>query len=600
MISRLIPRATMCTSEVEWARDLIDRSGAADAIDRAWDAQRGTGGRPPRGIRYTTLALLVGMVCLVRQQRPVTARSLMDWMLCWCTAEQQESLGLIIPDGALPIIDREGAVAEYRRFITWLSSRLSVLDSAPDLPSRKTTNAVKTAKLAQRTAAETEAAEEALRLADTIVNDIVAVSVVDALPDRYRGDIVIDESTFEVSQLPYGMGVKPEMKRPAVPTAKAYVRSGGVVSDPATTAASKVTKSGAGFGLTAIIRIGPPGRIRQMPRAITSVVIREPDSGSAAAVDLALGFHAANGFDPRTQTPAKPNERQPFATVDMGYNVKRPWADVMFKHGYSTLGRLPENWNFVHPAENPGSPTKGKDTGQAPGPIMIEGSFVCPAIGLARPRLGIETNDFNAEDTRAHDRKLKRRLPFLMGTNSRLQRARRPGRPRKGDDSQAGQSYKLSLVCPADQGRVRCPLKVASMQADSDEVPTAEPDWPAERYECCSRMHTTVTLTERQAREYQVIPRGSWEHAHTFEGFRSLNEQEFSMMKSPHITNVTSVNIGPRREPFLKLVLAIAVAVTNLHVADAFTPNTDDSYQERWRRVEGALGHPPTRIPPLT
>ena len=65
-----------------------------------------------------------------------------------------------------------------------------------------------------------------------------------------------------------------------------------------------------------------------------------------------------------------------------------------------------------------------------------------------------EDDGFERQDAR-----LEALFPLIMGTNSRPYRARQGrGRPRK-DEHESDKPVKIDLVCPAVQGRVRCPTQ---------------------------------------------------------------------------------------------------------------------------------------------
>jgi hypothetical protein len=106
-------------------------------------------------------------------------------------------------------------------------------------------------------------------------------------------------------------------------------------------------------------------------------------------------------------------------------------------------------------------------------------------------------------------------------------------------------------------------------------------------------------MTERQAREYQPLPAGSWEHALIYESGRALTENGFSLLKSPYLTRLDNVSAGPRREPFMKLLIAIAVALTNRQLA-MHQYSEQDSYSERLDRIRAAIGREPFRASPRT
>src|SRR5699024_9683361 len=107
------------------------------------------------------------------------------------------------------------------------------------------------------------------------------------------------------------------------------------------------------------------------------------------------------------------------------------------------------------------------------------GDVYCPAaLHLLKqgPLVERTRNMTDKTDLDRHDTRLTNLLPLLMGTNSRPRiAAPGAGRPRRGEQKQ--KAYKLEVVCPAVQRRVRCPLKPESMGATTAEVPTVDPTW---------------------------------------------------------------------------------------------------------------------------
>jgi hypothetical protein len=141
------------------------------------------------------------------------------------------------------------------------------------------------------------------------------------------------------------------------------------------------------------------------------------------------------------------------------------------------------------------------------------------------------------------------------------------------------------------------------MTAPGFGVPLAEPTWQADERICCRQSTMRLALTSRQLKkaQWRLVP-GSWDHMLVFEASRALTEQRFSLLKSPHITRLTEMKWGPRREPMIKLLLALAVAATNHQIQKTHSarPVRTESVDIRWRQLTRHLGHEPTRTPPRT
>jgi hypothetical protein len=313
-----------------------------------------------------------------------------------------------------------------------------------------------------------------------------------------------------------------------------------------------------------------------------------------------------------------PQDREPFLTTDMGYNVKDDFTDVCLDTGYAPVVRYPKHWNTVFPSELPVHTLRGVPAG----PVQVAGDFYCPMI---REIAGIgsvlrSSRELAAEEKKqreraaaagvdpgpslfeVHDELLAAMLPLSMGKNSRLYRGKSgPGKPKPGDGED---TVRLDQMCPAVQGRVRCRLKPASMDNPDPSVPTLDPPWPEGRYRCCGQSQLTLVLSPEQKKRAQwgLIP-GSWEHDNVHGAVRALTEQRFSVMKNQHITGVQDLTWAPRREPLLCVVIALWVAATSMAIQDAHNRGgvkPEPSTRRNWKRLTRKLGHEPTRIPPRT
>lgn len=583
--------------------DLIERSGVVEEIEDLAGAHRGVGGRPARGIRYTVKAILVTLGVLIDRQAPPTVRNVLSEIVFVFNDVQLASLGMSISQEQRAAVKPARAWnSEYKRFLNWVNRRLVVLDSHFDLPARRVLNAEYRRRLEARTDEEVEQARLAADHARRLCNKIVAASVCDPLPEEYDGDIVVDETIFDVAKTSEDVGGRPTARRSAVPAAGFYVRSDGVVqvqSADGTLKTKRKSKSAFGIGVTAIIRVGRPTALRKVVPLVTGIDINQPTPGSVDGLRHALDEHTRNGFDPRTVRGSARNGRWPYIAIDMGYNPLDGFAGLLVERRYSMLATYPKTWGLVSPAEDPQS---RRERGvPAPGPIVGHGDIYCPAaVSLLRGQLVTRQREMSAEQIKQHDRRLRDLLPLLMGTNSRIKvAALTPGRPRKHEVREL--AYKVDVICPAVQHRVRCRLKPGSMGESPSDVPEVEPDWEANEFRCCAQSHTTISLTPEQFKRYQgSLTPGSWEHSFLFEAYRSMTERQFSIVKSPYVTAVDSLNLGPRREPLLKFVIALTVAISNLRMQDAPRLHEIDSVTERLQRLERHLGRPPAKTPART
>lgn len=590
MIEHEPPRFTVCDRDFDRAVAIIERSGAAELIDSYYRADKDPGGRTISGIRYTVHAFLVAALIRVMLSQQLSITRVMATIGDF-TPSRLAVVGMAGEDVRAIQTDPR---SEYRRFHAWLTRRVAPLDPGVGLPARRVTNAVHKAQLASRSQDDRRAATEAAERLRKVINRIVAGSINDQSPLGSCGDLVADESIFDLAGPGAGLGTRPEKYRGASYFGRYYVRDRqtGTISTPGKV--KEISKAGFGVGLTAVTRIGRPDAIHAVPPVVVGIDIHPPTSGSVDGLRTALEHASTNGFDNRPGGRA----RWPYLTVDMGYNGKRGFPELMLEYHYAAVARYPKHWNTVSASTGAGQTSAGPP----PGPVQINGAFYCPAVleSNTPTRLPAMRELLAAGGFKDYDEYLSRTLPFLMGLNSRPYQARvKRGRPRIG--VQEATATKVDLVCPASLRAVACPLKSDSLDDGPVGVPLARPSWSAHEKACCMNASTTVTLTADQLRlaQWGMVP-GSWEHAMYFEAARALTEQRFSQLKSRHVTGLADIKSGPRREPIVNLILALAVAATNDRSQRSHDARLvrEESIDIRRRQLTRDLGYEPTRIPP--
>ncbi|WP_143117790.1 hypothetical protein [Corynebacterium diphtheriae] len=418
-------------------------------------------------------------------------------------------------------------------------------------------------------------------------------AVDDRCPGGYAGDVVADETIIDLAGPSEGLGVRPDKQRAAAYAGAYYIRdkthqlgTGEKMRE--------VTKRGFGIGVTAVSRVGSADDLYSVSPVITAISIDKPSPGSTVALGRALQMHQANGFAASVKTKA--NARLPYLCVDMGYSVRPDFTTVVHDHGFAPVMRYPVSRQTVWASEKP------EFGSQSPGPVQINSAFYCPAaLPLARQRrLVRRLNELLDEQDgfEAHDQALQKLLPLLMGTNSRplkfvSKRKRSP---------ETIPTYQIDLVCPAVQGRVKCPLKPESLIIAFDQ-PEVKPTWSADRYRCCSKSQIRHTYSSEQWKlaQWGMVP-GSWEHAIYYEAARSLTEQRFSIMKSQHLSGREHLKWSPRREPMISVIIALWIAATNLAIQDSHVAKMPrpSSIKKQKRRLERDLGRALMSTPPRT
>ncbi len=595
MITLFEPTYLLSDNLFRQAKVIIQRSKAAELINGYYDDDKGDGGGQDTGcITYTVTAVLVAALGLIMLCRVPTYSSILQSIGSF-SARQLAEVGMGGQDTSRIMGTAPDQRREYKRFYGWMERRLRPMDPSPDQPAKRITNAAHDAITSRRTIEQRATAEQAEERIRTVINRIVAGSIVNRAPVGAVGDLVADESIFDLAGPAPGLGVKAHRMRAASYCGRFYVRDKATGTINLDVRGQAITKSGFGIGMTALTRVGPPDALHAIAPVIVAIDIHPPTSGSVEGIRASLRHLNLNGFDTRYGRRG----RWPFLTVDMGYNVKRGFARLMIDQKYSAVTAFPKHWTLTAASE----PASKADNAIPPGPIQVAGSFYCPAAqhlleGFRPPK----TRDLLADNGwERHDTKLASVMPFLMGVNSRPFVSSQRGRPTIGMPVEP--RVKAEFVCPAVQRRVQCPLKPESMNFAAVGAPLAEPTWQAQDRLCCAQSSVTVTLTEDQVRLAQwAFPGGSWDHILTYEANRALTEQRFSLLKSPHITGLSDLKWGPRREPMVKIILALAVAATNHRIQKKHDmgKRREESIDIHYRKLTKSLGHEPFRTPPLT
>lgn len=245
-------------------------------------------------------------------------------------------------------------------------------------------------------------------------------------PDAYRGDIVADETIIDLAGQSQGLGSRDEKRCGAAYSGAYYIRDREDHSLHREIGSRRVIKGGVGIGVTAISRIGAPGDVYGVAPVITAVSIGKPSSGSVEELERAIRYHQQNDLDQRSR-----RGRLPLLTVDMGYNVKKSFNDLLLSAGYAPVVRYPTTWRTVVASDVVISDMR------PPGAMQISGDFYCPAAHaymgdgklVQKTQALLEANDDSFE---RHDARIEKLFPLLMGTNSRpYRRSSRRGRPRR-------------------------------------------------------------------------------------------------------------------------------------------------------------------------
>jgi hypothetical protein len=230
-----------------------------------------------------------------------------------------------------------------------------------------------------------------------------------------------------------------------------------------------------------------------------------------------------------------------------------PLGDVIADSGYSH--RVPER--FATPLRSAGAslvmdlhPHDRGSRGTHQGATLWNGGCYCPATPKALFDLEPLSRGASDEQIAAHDARAEELARYKLAALA-------------GPD-QDGYSR---ISCPAVTGKLRCPLRGASMSLGYDHPEVASP--PEEPPTCCRQVSLTVppSVNAKTAQRHDY-PSKAWRRSYAR---RSAAERANSRIKDPATIDVCRgwcrvMGLAP-----LSLFLACALVVRNLAVADAFS-----------------------------
>ena len=227
-------------------------------------------------------------------------------------------------------------------------------------------------------------------------------------------------------------------------------------------------------------------------------------------------------------------------------------GDVIADCGYSH--RLAERW--ATPLRRLGArlvqdlhPHDRGMQGTHQGATCCNGNLYCPATPLSLLELGPLAPSARTEQRAAHDRRSAELARYKLG-------------PLSAEDSEG--CYRVG--CPAALGKLRCPLKAASMNLDFDRPEVMDP--PTALRRCCTQASITVgpsvNAKTRQKHDYP-----SAAHRLSY-ARRTAVERSFSTLKDPATTDVRRgwCRLFGRTKNLVMLVCA--VVIRNLRVLASF------------------------------
>ncbi|HET9969053.1 MAG TPA: hypothetical protein VFQ68_12535 [Streptosporangiaceae bacterium] len=237
-----------------------------------------------------------------------------------------------------------------------------------------------------------------------------------------------------------------------------------------------------------------------------------------------------------------------------------PLSDVLADSGYSH--RIPVNWAL--PLRLAGAqlvqdlhPHDRGSKGTHDGAITANGNLYCPQT----PRRLLETGPLapgaGKEQAAAHDAKTAEAARYKLGRHA-------------ADDADG---YRR-VQCPAAAGKIRCPLRPASMTLDRGRPEILAP--PEHPQACCTQATITVPPdVNAKTRQKHDYPGPAWRRSYAR---RSAAERGFATVKDPAAGNDTArgwcrlTGTAP-----LMLFTAALLAVRNQRILGSWNARQEDS-----------------------
>jgi hypothetical protein len=192
-----------------------------------------------------------------------------------------------------------------------------------------------------------------------------------------------------------------------------------------------------------------------------------------------------------------------------------PLGDILADSGYSH--RVPRHW--AAPLRAAGAqlvqdlhPHDRGPKGTHQGAVISNGNLYCPATPRTLLQLGPLARTATAEQAAAHDVKAAEAARYKLGRITR-------------DDADGYHR----VQCPAAMGKIRCPLRPASMTLDRDRPEILQP--PGHPQACCTQQAITVPAeVGAKTRQKHDYPSAAWRRSYAR---RSAAERGFATAKDP-------------------------------------------------------------------
>jgi hypothetical protein len=236
-----------------------------------------------------------------------------------------------------------------------------------------------------------------------------------------------------------------------------------------------------------------------------------------------------------------------------------PLGDVLSDSGYSH--RVPQHW--AAPLRQAGAqliqdlhPNDRGPKGTHQGAIISNGNLYCPATPRSLLETGPLARAATKEQAAAHDARTAETARYKLGRLTR-------------DDADG---YHRAQ-CPAATGKIRCPLRPASMTLDRDRPEILQP--PEHPQPCCTQQAITVPAqVNAKTRQKHDYPSAAWRRSYAR---RTGAERGFATAKDPASNDITRgwcrlMGLTP-----LMLFTVTLLAVRNQRILTAWDARQEDN-----------------------
>jgi hypothetical protein len=200
------------------------------------------------------------------------------------------------------------------------------------------------------------------------------------------------------------------------------------------------------------------------------------------------------------------------------------------------------------------------------GAIIANGNLYCPCTPRTLPELGPLARTATKEQAADHDRKTAELARYKLGRIT-------------ADDADGYHR----VACPAATGKIRCPLRPASMLLDRDRPEILHP--PQHPQACCTQQTITVPAdVNAKTRQKHDYPSAAWRRSYAR---RTSAERGFATAKDPATNDITRgwcrlMGLTP-----LMLFTTTLLIVRNQRILTAWNTRQQDSARR------AAAGLPP-------